>query len=205
MKGLNLSTPSRALAAGAVCLAILGGMIVGHAWPLWTGQTVLLRVRPVDPRDLFRGEFVRVGVPAGWLVVSEDPAKTVPGKITVRPLGRWQEYAKLEGPRATARIRGSVVYVQLEPAAGGGEYQPVSISDTPVANALNLRGRVRWVEPYGVTDVDYGLDAFYMQEGTALPIEQAMASGRTVQIEVAIASSGKSRIRNLLVDGVAVR
>lgn len=204
MRFPNLSMPSRAIAGGAVCLAILGGMIVGHAWPLWTGRTVLLRVRPVDPRDLFRGEFVRIGLPAGWLVVTEDAAKTVPGKIAVRPLGRWQEYARL-GWRDPERLRQSVVYVQLEPAAGGAEYQPVSISDTPVDDELNLRGRLRWVEPSGVVDIDYGLDAFYMREGTARPIEHAMGAGRLVQIEVAIASSGKSRIRNLLVDGVAVR
>lgn len=200
----NLSTPSRAIAGGAICLAILGGMIVGHAWPLWTGTTVLLRVRPVDPRDLFRGEFVRLGVPAGALLVSDDQAKTVPGKMTVRPLGRWQEYAKLEW-RDTGRVRRSVVYVQLEPGAGGAGYQPVSISDTPVDNALNLRGRVRWIHEDGTVDVDYGLDAYYMQEGTARPVEDALRAGRLVQIEVAVASSGKSRIRSLLVDGVAVR
>jgi uncharacterized membrane-anchored protein len=53
--------------------------------------------------------------------------------------------------------------------------------------------------------VDYGLDAFYMQEGTAAPVERALVEGRLVQMQVAVASSGRSRIRTLLVDGVPLR
>src|SRR4051812_47061229 len=33
-------------------------MIVIHALPLWVGETILLKVEPLDPRDLFRGDFV---------------------------------------------------------------------------------------------------------------------------------------------------
>src|SRR4051794_40816134 len=39
-------------------LTILVGMIALRALPLLTGQTVLVRVVPVDPRDLFRGDYV---------------------------------------------------------------------------------------------------------------------------------------------------
>jgi hypothetical protein len=44
-----------------------------------------------------------------------------------------------------------------------------------------------------------------MQEGTAKPVELALLDGRGVQMQVAIASSGRARIRTLLVDGVPVR
>ncbi|HEX2248748.1 MAG TPA: GDYXXLXY domain-containing protein, partial [Gemmatimonadales bacterium] len=46
------------LVTAAVQLAILVGMIGLRAVPLVTGQTVLVRVEPVDPRDLFRGDYV---------------------------------------------------------------------------------------------------------------------------------------------------
>ncbi|HEV3486634.1 MAG TPA: GDYXXLXY domain-containing protein [Vicinamibacterales bacterium] len=49
--------------------------------------------------------------------------------------------------------------------------------------------------------ISYGLDAFYMQEGTARAVEDAMPAGRPVQVDVAIAASGRARIRNLIVDG----
>src|ERR671921_157628 len=39
-------------------LLILVAMIGLRALPLVTGQTVLVRVVPIDPRDLFRGDYV---------------------------------------------------------------------------------------------------------------------------------------------------
>ena len=190
----KLSLPARGVVAGAICLAILGGMIVGHAWPLWTGRTVTMKVTPVDPRDLFRGEYVRLGTAANRLRVG---AAAVPpaadNRVVVQPLGNG-----LEEP-----ARGSVVYVQVQPSATG-DYVPVTISATRVADALNLRGRIRYVTGRGDLDVDYGLDAFYVQEGTGPVLEQALRDGRNVQMEVAIAASGQSRIRSLLVDGVRV-
>ncbi len=42
----------------AAQLVILVAMIALRAIPLVTGQTVLVKVAPVDPRDLFRGDYV---------------------------------------------------------------------------------------------------------------------------------------------------
>ena len=183
------STPARALIAGTICLAILGGMIVGHAWPLWTGHTVCTERRPDRSAGLFRGEYVRLATPANQLQLS---GTTSGNAAAVRPLG-----GGFDEPR-----RGSRVYVQLEPSSRG-DYLPVTVSMAPVANAMNLRGRIRYGSK-STLSVDYGLDAFYMQEGTARPVEDAMRSGRRVQMEVAIAKSGQARIRALLVDGVRV-
>ena len=66
----RLSQSLGTLLAGAVCLSILCGVLVVHAWPLWTGQSVLLPVTPIDPRDLFRGrEYLRLDTPATRLMV----------------------------------------------------------------------------------------------------------------------------------------
>ena len=199
----RLSAPTRALLAGAVCLAILGGMLGGHAWPLWTGEVVRMKVQPVDPRDLFRGEFVRLAMPANRMAVSDRPPDTTDNNaLSVRPAGDWKSAADLA--RYGQLPRGSFVHVQLEPTAAG-DVQAVSASPQPVAGARNLRGRLRSVDPSsGVIVVDYGLDAFFMQEGTARPIEDAIRAGRKVEMDVAIAASGRARIRNLVVDGQVV-
>jgi len=44
----------------AMCfqVVILLGMIGLHSMPLFFGKTILIRVVPVDPRDLFRGDYV---------------------------------------------------------------------------------------------------------------------------------------------------
>jgi uncharacterized membrane-anchored protein len=181
------------LGAGAICLLILGGMIVGHAWPLWTGQTIRLKAIPVDPRDLFRGDYVRLRTPANTLRLdgSSAPAQSGSG-VSVRPLDHGMDTLQ----------KGSVVYVQLEPTVAG-DYMPVSISRTRVRDKVNLYGRVRYASAREVL-VDYGLDAFYLQEGSGTAIEAALSEGRNVQIEVAITASGRSRIRSLMIDGVRV-
>ena len=69
---------------------------------------------------------------------------------------------------------------------------------------MNLRGRVSWYERQGERlNVDFGLDRYFMQEGTAKPVEDALRARQRVQMEIAVASSGHARIRQLLVDGVA--
>jgi uncharacterized membrane-anchored protein len=78
------------------------------------------------------------------------------------------------------------------------------VSADRVAGAFNLRGRVKYASDPRVLYVDYGLDTFYMQEGSARRVEQAIGQQRNVQMQVAIASSGRARIKTLLIDGVPV-
>jgi uncharacterized membrane-anchored protein len=46
--------------AGTIALLVLifGGSIAYQEWLLQSGTTTILKTRPVDPRDLFRGEYV---------------------------------------------------------------------------------------------------------------------------------------------------
>ena len=79
------------------------------------------------------------------------------------------------------------------------------MSRTPLEGAINLRGRVRLELPaMNELAVDYGLDAFYMQEGSSKRVEDAIRQKHDVRMQVAIASSGQARIKTLLIDGVPV-
>ena len=82
----------------------------------------------------------------------------------------------------------------------------MSISIEPVADRTNLRGRIDGYDSYigDMVKIDYGLDSFFMQEGTAKPVEDALRLRRRVQMGIAVTGSGHARIRRLLVDGVAV-
>jgi uncharacterized membrane-anchored protein len=200
------SRPFATVAAGVICLGILGGMIVVHAWPLWTGQTVLLRVAPVDPLDRFRGEYVQLTTPASNLLVG--PIE-VQGDRAIRVTVDEPWWASLPAdPRSRANaLNRRVIYVQLEARGDRGEWLPVSISDAPIAGRPNLRGRVRSaVDDNGSTrlSVDYGLDRYFVQVGKGKSIELALSSGHVLHIEAAVASNGHARIRRLLVDGAAV-
>jgi uncharacterized membrane-anchored protein len=189
---------ARALVAGAVCLTILGGMLVAHAFPLWAGEVVVMNATASAPRDLFRGEYLRLDLPASTLRVT-----TVGGPaagdldlagVPVTPTGAWWD-----SWQDVRRAYGAVVYVQL--AQADGVAAPVSVSREPVEGALNLKGRTRPAQETGVLRVEYGLDAFYVPEATARTLGPALRSDRPVQIEVAIAASGRARIRTVVVDG----
>src|SRR3954465_2772482 len=72
----------------AAQLVILVAMIAVRALPLLTGQTVLVRVQPVDPRDLFRGDYVILSYDFSRLPREEIAALSDPEH------GGWK---KLEG------------------------------------------------------------------------------------------------------------
>ena len=199
----RLSQSLRTLLAGAVCLSILSGVLVVHAWPLWTGQSVLLPVTPIDPRDLFRGEYVRLDTPATRLTVRSEGEASA-GSMAVAPVGRW--WAELPSDRYLRyeALHGRVVYVQLEPRGEAGESQPGEHLDRASRQSDQSARAHRRLRRRERLEVDYGLDSFFMQEGTAKPVEDALRMRRRVQMEIAVTGSGHARIRRLLVDGVAV-
>jgi hypothetical protein len=194
--------PLRTVVAGALCLAILSGMMVVHAWPLWTGQAMLLPVVPRDPRAPFHGEYVLLDTPSTRLRIAGAPtAGNVPDAVAVAAVGTWWSDLGGNTPARSRALRTKVVYVQFEPR--GTEHHAVSISDRPIAGALNLRGRVSWFDAEsGDLMINYGVSRYYMQEGTAGPVEEALRRQRRVQMELAVTPSGRARIRHVLVDGV---
>ena len=125
--------------------------------------------------------------------------------MAVSPVGSWWADLPAEQYDRHQALVGRVVYTQIETRVDPGESRPVSISSEPLAGRLNLRGRITWYEAGGDRlNVDYGLDSYFMQEGKARLVEDALRQRRRVQMQVAIASSGHARIQRLLVDGVPV-
>jgi len=204
MTRLQLAASTRALCAGAVCLVIIGGMLVGHAWPLWTGHDVVMDAT-VDGRQMWApGEYVRLSTAAAILTTGQAVANDEVKRTPVRAIEPWVTSNPRERPNSVDhQLRGKTVYVQLTPGTAG-EYAPVSVSLRPVDGAVNLRGVVARALTSGELRVQYGIAAFYLQEGKAAGIERAFREKRRVQIQVAIATSGHARIRNLLIDGVPV-
>ena len=49
------------LAALTLQVVILAGVFANGFYPLWLGEEIRVETRPVDPRDLFRGNYARLG------------------------------------------------------------------------------------------------------------------------------------------------
>lgn len=140
------------------------------------GKVVLLETRPVDPRDLLRGDFVILGY----------KINDVPASLFSPPL-------------AGGLLPGSTVYVALAPRGKFHELVRASTRKLKAAGeevVLKGTARYQWDSPpLSQVRVEYGLERYYVSEGSG------NAQGK-VTVEVAVASSQKGIIKQVYVDGV---
>ena len=160
----------------AAQLAILVGMIAMRALPLVTGQTVLVRVEPVDPRDLFRGDYV---------ILSYPFSRVPPGEID----GLSQQQ---RGSRK--RLEGRAVYVPLVPDSTGAHMRAGKVSMEKPEGGLFLKGQMK---RYGT--MEFGIEAYYVQEGKGRGYEQAIRD-RQLSAELAVTSSGQAVLKGLRIE-----
>jgi len=90
---------------------------------------------------------------------------------------------------ASPRI-GETVYVPLR--RDGGEWRGGRISRERPPRGLFIRGRVK---PSGI---EYGIETFYVEEGTAIEYERAIRRGR-LYAQVAIDDDGGAQLDDLVV------
>lgn len=143
-------TRQRAILFGTIAFQMLvhGSMIFQSTWTLVTGETILLRVIPVDPRDLFRGDYVILNY----------------NFTRLRPLGEpsWNE----------SHV-GREIFVSLAPEPGGKHWQETEISWTRPKFGTYLRGHVGNDQRN-----EFNIGQFFLQEGKGKEYEQAVRERR---------------------------
>jgi len=164
-------------------LLVLVVMIGILAAPLAFGETVLLRVVPVDPRDLFRGDYVRLGYE-----ISRVPAGGIEGLVETRG------YAGHHRGKAAEQT----VYVSLEPEADGRHYRAAKASTNRPPSGKYMRGKYKpdW-QPGG--QMVFGIESFYVPEGTGGAYVEAQRH-RRLWAEVALAPWGQATLRGLRIE-----
>jgi len=159
-------------------LVILGGFVGYREYLLRTGAQVLLHTMPVDPRDIFMGDYIRLGYPISMIDMS-----------------------KLAGASSTSPVlsfeSGDTVYVMLT-RQDDGSYAASRISKGPQPGALQIRGTVSY-QSGTVLYVSYGIEQYYIPEGSGAGL--GMASGKKIDVIVALSSDGTPAIKELLLNG----
>jgi uncharacterized membrane-anchored protein len=181
----DLSPRKTLLALAAVALAqtaVLAWMVVDRIQLLKTGREIVLPIEPVDPRDLFRGEYVRLGYPVAQLSLAPDDG--------------------------VALKRNETVYVTLERSGEGGDWRPVAVSralkreDGP--DRIVLKARSLWDAPlydrWRGAFVRYGIESYFVRQGEGPKLE-AMARDRKLAVLVAVDKHGTAAIKGLIIDG----
>jgi len=170
------------LAAGVLFqVLVLASMIAIHAAPLVVGERILLHVRPVDPRDFFRGDYV---------ILAYDFSRVPPGGIHGAPV----EPSWRRGFSSDAWLEDRTVYVSLEPEADGVHYRAGEISVERPKSGRYLKGR--YANSWGGNQLQFGIEAFYVQEGTGKVLEQ-LRNANQLSAEIAIAPWGQATLCSL--------
>ena len=123
---------------------------------------------------------------------------------------RWSIRSATGGRSTKTQARGwrdREIYLQLQPLPANApgvaqEHRPVTVSERPVQGAVNLAGRIVFYTSFDYSfRLQFGLDAFTADEPTARLIDEAMQRDAPIYAEVAVTSSGRARLRALIVDG----
>ena len=173
-----------ALAVALLQIGFLGWIIAGRAAILRDGAEVLLKVEPVDPRDLLRGDYVSLGyeisrIPVKLIAnVPPDKLSSDDQPLVVRVKKGMDGYWHPE-----------TAWLDAAPGAAG-------------ADEVDIVGRIRegWdLSESAATAVlpDYGIERFYLPEGEGMAIQNDMRV-RPFGVKVAVSKRGQAQIKALM-------
>lgn len=150
------------------------------------GREVVMQVTPVDPRDIFRGDYVILGFPMSPITYSI-------AKYGVLPEGL---------------VQGAPVYVTM---TGGPEntWTAAKVSDSyprdVQAADVVFKGRIERID--GGVDAQtkniaarFGVESYFVPEGTGKALEQQV-SDQKIQAILAVGADGTAAIKGLIVGG----
>jgi len=173
----------------------LTAMIVSRQSILNTGEVIVLETRPIDPRSLFRGDYVRLNYLINELHLDE-----------------------IEGD--SAFMKNDSIYVVVEEDQNNPPFwKPVAAYSSPPQNLkqgqIYMHGVVDWMdtrrwntekedfEDIVQVSVLYGIENYFVPEGEGLKLERP-ETGDEVTLEIAVDDQGRSAIKRLLLNGQAL-
>jgi uncharacterized membrane-anchored protein len=164
----------------ALQLVVLIGVTVQKTLAAHGGQTVLVRTMPVDPRDLLRGDYVRLGYDFNT-IPTEGIRGLTPENYVASYKNDWI---------------GRTVYVSLTPDADGRHWRAVKpFSVYKPTSGVFLRGEIN----HGYRIEFAGIQKFFLEEGKGHVYEDA-ARRRALSVEMAISPDGEGILRKLHID-----
>lgn len=188
----------RILIVVALQTLALAYMIYDRQAMLNAGRTVTLKVVPVDPRDIFRGDYVILSYDISRLDLSKidgedkfDYNDTV--FVTLVPDGQtWKAAAIARGKPIAVQggvaVRGTVISFDLinppeapAPAGPSGTPAPAPAPTPP---------------PQSFVLVTYGIESYFVPEGTGRAIEDEARKGE-LSVDAAIDPTGRASIKAL--------
>ena len=172
-----------ALVLALVQIGFLSWIIAGRAAILRNGKEVLLKVEPIDPRDLLRGDYIILGYE-----ISRIPVKLI-ANIPADKLSS-------DNTSLVVRLRkGAEGYWQPTAAWFGAAPAPAAADEADIVGHVGAGWDLR--EEGASIAPDYGIERFYLPEGEGMAIQNDMRV-RPFAVRVAIAANGAPQIKALM-------
>jgi uncharacterized membrane-anchored protein len=159
----------------AFWLVLIFGFIGVKEFTLQTGEEVILKTRPVDPRDLFRGDYVILS----YQISSVD-------------LGSYGLSSEDIG-------LGDTLHVALDRDSEG--FGIISGVSERSFETLSIRGKVVDISSETV-ELEYGIESYFVPEGQGYQIERQLSD--SLSVAVVVDDFGNAVINSLLIDGEEV-
>ena len=179
------------LAALLLCSLILT-VVYQRAQILKEGREVRLEVVPVDPRDLFRGDYVVLD----YRIATVD----LPKDATTEFKRGQKVFVTLQADES-GRAK-AVAVSSGRPAVSGND---IAIAATVIAGSdcpFNKFGIRDCKTESRAVRVKYGLESYFVPQGEGKKIETTEKA--RLEIVAAVTASGQSAIKRLLIDGKPV-
>lgn len=136
------------------------------------GTEIVLKTAPVDPRDLFRGDYVTLHYEISTLNLDS--------------LGQSDLYLG----------RNSTVFVSL--IEKNGYWEATQAQTKMPKQGVFLRGRVTRTFDRSV-EINYGIESYFVPEGQGKEIEKQYAAGN-LKVVVSVSLYGKGKLKGLKYD-----
>lgn len=187
----------------AVVLLVQAAAIVWMVWDraqiLAHGTEIRLATAPVDPRDLFRGHYVRLAYDISRirlpLVAGDDTfERNDPVHVVLKKgnEGTWQ-LVSVHRDRPDAKPPLVVLLGRVEYASENFSFPAPLPGEEPVQ-------RPSCPKPCPGILVRYGIESYFVAKDKALALEDTRRTG-AVEILVAVAPDGTGAIKGIVVDG----
>ncbi len=174
--------------------AVLAWLVYDRESTLLGGTEVWLKTMPVDPRDYLRGDYVNLNYEISN--PSEDLYSTEL-KALLKEQNKEEDYDSYKSRKNIT------VYVTLavDPDIGLASVKSVDVKK-PGKGELFIEGHMEGRHSWR-SDIEYGIESYYVEEGTGLAIEQrARDNSRSLDVHVRINKKGRAVIEGLRWSGV---
>lgn len=157
---------------GIFWIVIIGGFIAFKEFTIQTGDEILLKTRPVDPRDLFRGDYV---------ILRYDISTVNTDTLSYKGSDFKEE---------------DKVYVLLN--VDNDKIGSLSdISKNKPSEGIFIEGVVKSTFSNRL-NIEYGIESYFVPEGKGKEIERSLGK---IYTKVAVDNFGNAVIKSLVLDG----